>query len=73
MSPFDIAELEKELRTLETKTADPNFWSVNTEETKKVLSKIKSIKSKVVKYRELERENNYSLELSELVKENFEE
>ena len=73
MSLFDIAKLEKELDKLEEKTANPDFWTANNEETKKVLSEIKRIKSKVVKYRELEKEINDSLELSELVKENFEE
>ena len=73
MSLFDIAKLEEELSKLEEKTANPDFWTTNNEETKKVLSEIKRIKSKVVKYRELEKEINDSLELSELVKESFEE
>ena len=73
MSLFDIAKLEKELDKLEEKTANPDFWTANNEETKKVLSEIKRIKSKVVKYRELEKEINDSLELSELVKESFED
>ena len=73
MSLFDIAKLEEELSKLEEKTANPDFWTTNNEETKKVLSEIKKIKSKVIKYRELEKEINDSLELSELVKESFEE
>ena len=73
MSLFDIAKLEDELSRLEEKTANPDFWITNNEETKKVLSEIKKIKSKVIKYRELEKEINDSLELSELVKESFEE
>ena len=73
MSLFDIAKLEGELSRLEEKTANPDFWTTNNEETKKVLSEIKKIKSKVIKYRELEKEINDSLELSELVKESFEE
>ena len=73
MSLFDIAKLEEELSKLEEKTANPDFWITNNEETKKVLSEIKKIKSKVIKYRELEKEINDSLELSELVKESFEE
>ena len=73
MNLFDIAKLEKELSNLEEKTTNPNFWTTNNEETKKVLSEIKRIKSKVVKYRELEKEINDSLELSELVKESFED
>jgi len=51
----------------------PIFWTTNNEETKKVLSEIKRIKSKVVKYKELEKEINDSLELSEMIKESFEE
>ena len=73
MNLFDIAKLEEELSKLEEKTANPDFWTTNNEETKKVLSEIKKIKSKVIKYRELEKEINDSLELSELVKESFEE
>ena len=73
MNLFDIAKLEKELSKLEEKTTSPDFWTTNNKETKKVLSEIKRIKSKVVKYRELEKEINDSLELSELVKESFEE
>ena len=73
MSLFDIAKLEQELSELEEKTANPEFWTTNNEETKKVLSEIKRIKSKVIKYRELEKEINDSLELSEMIKESFEE
>ena len=73
MNLFDITKLEEELSKLEEKTANPDFWTTNNEETKKVLSEIKKIKSKVIKYRELEKEINDSLELSELVKESFEE
>ena len=34
MSLFDIAKLEKELDKLEEKTANPDFWTANNEETK---------------------------------------
>lgn len=73
MSLFDISKAEEELNKLEVKTAKPNFWTANNEETKKVLSEIKKIKSKTNKYREIEKEINDSLELSELVKESFDE
>ena len=73
MNLFDITNLENELSKLEEQTSNPDFWTTNSEETKKVLSKIKIIKNKVTKYRELEKEINYSLELSELIKDNFEE
>ena len=73
MNLFDITNLENELGKLEEQTSNPDFWTTNNEETKKVLSKIKIIKNKVTKYRELEKEINYSLELSELIKDNFEE
>ena len=42
MSLFDIAKLEQELSKLEETTANPDFWTTNNEETKKVLSEIKS-------------------------------
>ncbi len=73
MSLFDIDRMEEELKILEGKTANPDFWNSNNDETSKVLSQIKNVKNKVSKYRELEKEINETLELSELLKEEFEE
>ena len=53
VSLFDISNLEKRLQELEEQTSKQEFWE-DTENTKKVLSEIKKIKSKVIKYRELD-------------------
>ena len=67
MSLFDISKLEKRLQELEEQTSKQEFWE-DTENTKKVLSEIKKIKSKFLKYKQIEKEINNLLELSELVK-----
>ena len=72
MSLFDIPNLEKTLKELEEKTTDPKFWE-NTENTTKVLAEIKKIKNKYSKYKELEKEVSNLLELSELVKLEYDE
>ena len=72
MSPFDIARLEKELKELELETSKSEFWE-DTENTTKVLSKIKNLKNKYTKYKELEKEITNLLELSELVKQEYDE
>lgn len=66
MSLFDIVRLEEELKKLEEQTLDENFWN-NNKKSGKVLSKIKTIKSKSVTYRKLENEISNLEELSELV------
>ena len=55
MSLFDISNLEKELEELQTKTTETNFWD-NKQEAQIIFDKIKSIQSKVNKYKELESE-----------------
>lgn len=72
MSLFDISNLEKSLAKLEEKTTEIGFWEDN-ENTVKVLSEIKKINGKYLKYKELEKEINNLLELSELVMEEFDE
>jgi peptide chain release factor 2 len=67
VSLFDISNLEKRLQELEEQTSKQEFWE-DTENTKKVLSEIKKIKSKFLKYKQIEKEINNLLELSELVK-----
>ena len=54
---FDIPRLENELAELEKETSNPDFWN-NSENTQKVLAKIKKIKNKYTKYKELEKEIN---------------
>ena len=72
MSPFDIPNLEKRLQELEEQTTKQEFWE-DTENTTKVLSEIKKTKGKYTKYKELEKELNNLLELSELAQQEYDE
>lgn len=72
MSLFDIPNLEKKLQELEEQTTKQGFWE-DTKNTTKVLSEIKRIKGKYTKYKELEKELNNLLELSELVQQEYDE
>ena len=58
---FDIANLEKELKELEEKTLEENFWN-NQKDSKVILNRIKSIKSKCIKF------NKEQKEVEELLK-----
>ena len=53
MIHFDIKKLEVELSELENKTLEPNFWD-DTQNANNILDKIKNIKNKCKKYREIE-------------------
>ena len=72
MSLFDIPNLEIKLKDLEDQTTKQEFWE-DTENTAKVLTEIKKIKGKYNKYKELEKEINNLLELSELVQQDYDE
>ena len=69
---FDIPRLENELAELEKETSNPDFWN-NSENTQKVLAKIKKIKNKYKKYKELEKEINNLIELAEMIKLEYDE
>ena len=49
MIHFDISKLEQELQNLEAKTLEEGFWN-DKNISNKILSEIKSRKSKVNKY-----------------------
>ncbi len=66
MSHFDINNKEQKLKELENKTLEPNFWN-DTKNSTQVLSEIKKIKSKCIKYRNIEAELKNIEELTELV------
>ena len=66
MSPFDVEQLENELKKLEEMTVNEGFWQQDSSETGKVLSKIKQIKNKVLQYRNVEQEIGNLQELTEL-------
>ncbi len=66
MNLFEILSLEKELQTLEIQTTNPDFWN-DTQNSSKVLSKMKRIKTKYGTYKKIEKELNEMLEMSELL------
>ena len=66
MNLFDIATKEKELKELETKTLEENFWS-DSKNSSSVLANIKSIKRKINEFRKIEAEEINLEELTELV------
>ena len=66
MNLFDIDQLEIELKQLENQTVQEVFWQQDSSETNKILSKIKQIKNKVVKYKKVKQEVINLQELTEL-------
>ena len=66
MNLFDIANSENELKELEEKTLDPNFWS-NSDSSKVVLEKIKRLKNKVQEYNKVKEQLYNSTEMIELI------
>ena len=72
MIHFDISNLEVELSNLERKTTEPNFWD-DSKKSSIVLEKIKRIKSKVLNYKNLEDEVQNVIEISELLKVEYDE
>ena len=60
MSLFDILKIKDYLQQLETLTAEESFWQRDPQETGKVLSQIKQLKSKIEAYQNAEKElQNY--------------
>lgn len=72
MIHFDIPNLEKNLKELEVKTTNPDFWE-DSKNSNIVLSKIKNLKNKCQKYRNLENEIDNTIELIELLKTEYDE
>ena len=66
MIHFDVENKEKELKELESKTTENDFWN-NTENSSKILKQINSLKSKVEVFKKLNNELNNLLEMSELL------
>ena len=67
MSLFDIAKLENELKDLENKTLEQNFWNDN-KNSGTILSRIKVLKSKINSYKKIKEEIINLKELTELIK-----
>ena len=66
MIHFDVENNEKELKELESKTTENDFWN-DTDNSSKVLKQINSLKSKVEGFKKLNNELNNLLEISELL------
>ena len=66
MNLFDIRKLEDELKDLEKQTLEDNFWSDN-KNSGKILSKVKSLKNKIIQYNKLKSEIENLIELTSLV------
>ena len=72
MSLFDISEKKQELKDLEAKTLEHDFWNDN-KESGKVLAKIKSLKEVVSSYSKIYDEVINLIEMTDLVMEEFDE
>ena len=66
MIHFDVEKKKKELKELESKTTENDFWN-DTDNSSKVLKQINSLKSKVEGFKKLNNELNNLLEMSELL------
>ena len=66
MIHFDVENKEKELKELESKTTENDFWN-DTDNSSKVLKQINSLKSKVEGFKKLNKAQNNLLEMSELL------
>ncbi len=66
MIHFDVENKEKELKELESKTTENDFWN-DTDNSSKVLKQINSLKAKVEGFKKLNNELNNLLEMSELL------
>lgn len=72
MIHFDIAKLEQELNELEKKTLESDFWD-DTKIANNILDKIKSIKNKRKKYREIEADLASIKDIIDLLKIEYDE
>ncbi len=67
MNLFDIPKLKTQLKTLEKKTLEPNFWA-DIKNSTKVSEQIKILKDKISKIKNLTNELKNLQELTELLK-----
>lgn len=63
---LQISKLELELKTLEDKTAEQDFWN-DSENSSKTLAKITELKKKTIGFRNIEQELNTMTEMFELI------
>ena len=72
MIHFDISNLNNELKDLQSKTNDPEFWQ-NTNESTPVLSRIKTVQNKINKYNRIVEELSNLKELNDFLTMEYEE
>lgn len=64
---FDITKVENELKELEVKTTEENFWQ--SKDTSSILKQINLLKKKSEGYKKVLQEYDYAVELNNLIKE----
>ena len=72
MIHFEICKIEKELTNLENQTSDPQFWN-DSQNSGKVLAKIKKLKSKYETYNKIKKEIENLIEVNKLLQSEYEE
>ena len=72
MIHFEICKIEKELTNLENQTSDPQFWN-DSQNSGKVLAKIKKLKSKYETYNKIKKEIENLIEVNELLQSEYDE
>lgn len=63
---FDTSKLEEELKDLEEKTMNPEFWN-DTINSGEILKKINAVKNKIENFKKIKNNIQYIIELDELV------
>lgn len=66
MNLFDISNLKEELKTLEEKTNNTDFWQ-DSQNSSKILKQINQIKSKIEFYKKIENNLNSVIEMNSLL------
>ena len=72
MNLFDILNLKEELKKLEEKTNNADFWQ-DSQNSSKILKKINQIKSKIEFYKKIENNLNSVIEMNSLLEQEKEE
>ena len=72
MIHFEICKIEKELTNLENQTSDPQFWN-DSQNSGKVLAKIKKLKSKYETYNKIKKEIENLIEVNKLLQSEYDE
>lgn len=72
MSLFDIPGTENQIKELQSKMEDTSFWN-DTQNSSKILSKLKSLQNKVEKFKNIQSELNNLMDLNQLLLEDLDE